>query len=41
MREWTLSNWSYGLSMRRGRRVSLIVSRFLLVGVDSRGGKVS
>jgi hypothetical protein len=23
MREWTPSNWSYGMTMRRGKRVSL------------------
>ncbi len=38
MREWTASNWSYGMTMRRGRRVSLIASRLWLVGFPSRGG---
>ncbi len=27
LRKWTPSNWSYGMTMRRGRRVSLIASR--------------
>jgi hypothetical protein len=27
VREWTPSNWSYGMTMRRGRRVSLMASR--------------
>jgi hypothetical protein len=40
MREWTPSNWSYGMTMRRGRRISLIVSRLLLIGFPSRGGEV-
>ncbi len=40
VREWTPSNWSYGMTMRRGRRVSLIASRLLLVGFPLRGGKV-
>jgi hypothetical protein len=39
VREWTPSNWSYGMTMRRGRRVSLIASRLLLVGFPSRGGE--
>jgi hypothetical protein len=39
--EWTPSNWSYGMTMRRGRMVSLIASRLSLVGFPSRGGKVS
>jgi hypothetical protein len=38
MREWTPSNWSYGMTMRRGRRVSLIASRSSLVGFPLRGG---
>jgi hypothetical protein len=40
IREWTPSNWSYGMIMRRGRRVSLMASRSLLVGFPSRGGKL-
>jgi hypothetical protein len=32
---------SYGMTMRRGRRVSLMASRSLLVGFPLRGGKVS
>jgi hypothetical protein len=32
MRERTPSNWSYGMTMRRGRRVSLIASRSSSVG---------
>ncbi len=38
VREWTPSNWSHGMIMRRGRRVSLIASRSLLVGFPLRGG---
>jgi hypothetical protein len=40
MREWIPFNWSYGMTMRRGRRASLIASRSSLVGFPSRGGKV-
>ncbi len=41
VREWTPSNWSYGMTMRRGRRVSLITSRLSLVDFPLREGKVS
>jgi hypothetical protein len=41
MREWTPSNWLYGMTMRRGRRVSLFASTLSLVGFPLRGGKVS
>ncbi len=34
------SNWSYGMTMRRGRRVSQIASRLLSVGCPLRGGEV-
>jgi hypothetical protein len=38
VREWTPSNWSYGMTMRRGRRVFLMASRSSLVGFPLRGG---
>jgi hypothetical protein len=40
MRKWTPSNRSYGMTVRRGRRVSLMGSRSLLVGFPLREGKV-
>ncbi len=39
MREWTPSNWSYGMTMIKGRRVSLMAIRSLLVGFPPRGGE--
>jgi hypothetical protein len=41
MREWIPFHWSYGMTMRKGKRVSLIASRSLLVGFPLRGGEVS
>jgi hypothetical protein len=35
--KWIPFNWSCGTTMRRGRRVSQIVSRLSLVGFPSRG----
>jgi hypothetical protein len=40
MSEWIPFNWSYGMTMRRGRMVSQIASRLSLVGFPLRGGKV-
>jgi hypothetical protein len=39
VREWTPSDWSYGMDMRRGIRVSLIASKSSLVGFPLRGGE--